>query len=68
MTDESQILYITEDFEKADLVLRRWEASHAASAWIVECTEVQGFGGWRPIIPPNSDLEWAEENFIEKAN
>lgn len=63
MTDEAQILCIAKDHGQADLMLQRWEANHAASGWIVECEKVQGLEAWRPILPPNSDIDWALENF-----
>ena len=58
LTDENQILYATNSALDAYAQSDAWEAAHAAEAQVVECSWVDGFPGWKPILPPNADISW----------
>ena len=57
---DKHIIYITCDAEEAVEVHEKWEEYHQDSAELIECSYAKDMAGWRPIMPPNQDLEWAD--------
>ena len=56
LTDEKQLLYVTNSAEEAYLVKDDWETTHAAEAVMIECHAARQ--GWKPDLPPNADVKW----------
>lgn len=58
LTDENQVLYITNSANEAYAVKDEWETTHAAEAILVECSWMPEMEGWRPDYPPESEINW----------
>ncbi len=60
LTDENQILYVTNNADEAYLIKEEWEATHASEAICVDLSAVKGLQGWRPDFAPCADIDWSK--------
>jgi ribosome biogenesis protein Tsr3 len=59
-TGPRHVVYATCDAEEAMVVYDEWEDYHKEGLELIECSWAKDMAGWRPIMPPNKDLEWAD--------
>lgn len=59
-TGARHVVYATCDAEEAIKVYDEWEDYHQDSLELIECSWARNMAGWRPIMPPDKDLEWAD--------
>ena len=57
LTDENQLLYVTQNSTEAYQIYDDWCATHAAEGQVIECYRNVLLQGWSPLLPPNAPLE-----------
>ena len=59
-TGARHVVYATCDADEAVTLHEQWEHYHQESLELIECSWAKNLAGWRPIMPPDRDIEWVE--------